>query len=156
MFELLETVQLQKCNKGARNNRLGFPTHYNGVFGITKARFSSVVGLSRLTKKYPHVYDALKNVDVPIHWNSIQINKNLVCPLHKDKQNVGDSYIISYGDYVGCNLVVDGIEYDTRNGLVFNGFEKEHYNTELISGTKYSVVYYISKHSVILNKIEIL
>jgi hypothetical protein len=49
---------------------------------------------------------------------------------------------VSFGDYVGCDLVVDGVTYDTRKGLVFDGYLKEHYNTPLISGTKYSLVFF--------------
>ena len=144
MYELLETMKLYKVKKVGFNNRNGFPDHYNGFFGVTKHRFYKIVGLSAMTIKYPDIYEALKQLDVPINWNSIHINKNLVCTPHKDKKNVGDSYIISYGDYVGCNLVVDGVEHNTRTGLVFNGFEQIHYNTPLESGTKYSVIFYMN------------
>jgi len=143
MFDTLETIQIPYNQK-----RLGFPAFRGCVLGTSRGRFGrSKEGLSRLSKKYPKLWDEVKewsyeNVPNSVEWNCVQVNKNLVCPIHKDKNNVGNSFIVSFGDYVGCNLVVDGVEYDTRNGLVFDGYIQEHYNTPLISGTKYSLVFF--------------
>lgn len=140
MQELLDTVKLYKINNGAQNSRCGFPDYYGCVFGIIKARFKHTIGLSFHSKKYPHIYEELKKIPVPIEYTSIQINKNLVCPPHVDKHNIGLSYIISYGDYVGGELVVEGIPHDTRTGLIFDG-KKEHWNTPM-TGNKYSVTFF--------------
>jgi hypothetical protein len=142
-MDLLHTISLYKKNKNGNNNRLGFPAHYCCVFGPVRARFKGRVELSLHSRKYPDVYEALKNMDVPIPYTSIQINKNLVCPKHIDKGNIGLSYIISIGDYVGGDLVVDGIAYDTRQGLIFDG-SKEHYNTDMV-GEKFSATFFTIK-----------
>jgi hypothetical protein len=143
MLELLQKTKLDKKQK--RSNRLNFPPYYGGVFGISRARFTGKIGLSRLTKLNPKLWEALQQVHVPLPWNSIQINKNLVCPKHKDSTNVGNSYIISYGNYTGGELVIEGVPHDTRTGLIFNGFEKEHWNNP-IEGEKYSVIFFVSKY----------
>ena len=79
----------------------------------------------------------------PFPFTSVQLNKNLQCPKHKDRQNCGDSMLVSFGDYTGNNIVVDGVEYDARaNPVIFNGSQLEHYNTEQTGVTKYSLVYY--------------
>jgi hypothetical protein len=139
-MDLLHTVKLYKKKENGNNNRLGFPEHEGCVFGIIKARYKGKKDLSLHSKKYPDVYDALKKMDIPIPFTSIQINKNLVCPKHIDKNNIGLSYIISIGDYTGGELVINGIAYDTRQGLVFDG-SKEHYNNSII-GTKYSATFF--------------
>jgi hypothetical protein len=141
MDNILNTVKLYKKKKNAKNNRLGFPDHEGCVFGLIRARYKGTTDLSLHSKKYPDVYEELKKIDVPIQYTSIQINKNLVCPKHKDKHNVGDSYIISFGNYTGGELVIEGIPYDTRKGLIFNGYEKEHWNNPII-GNKYSVIFF--------------
>lgn len=41
---------------------------------------------------------------------------------------------------------VMGIEHDTRRGLLFNGYEKEHWNNPIF-GTKYSVIFFTCKYS---------
>ena len=69
----------------------------------------------------------------------------MVCPKHKDTANVGDSYILSFGTYTGGELVVEGVPHDTRTGLIFNGYEKEHWNNP-IEGEKYSVIFFVSKY----------
>ena len=143
MFEILDSIDMPY-----NHPRLGFPKYRGYLLGTSKGRFGrSKEGLSRLTKKYSDQWEQIKewafeNVPVDVEWNCIQVNKNLVCPPHRDKHNVGNSYIVSFGDYVGCDLVVDGVTHDTRKGLVFDGYLKEHYNTPLISGTKYSLVFF--------------
>ena len=143
MLEILETISMPY-----NQERLGFPKFRGYILGTSRGRFGrSKEGLSRMTKKYPKQWESIKewayeNVPHDVEWNCIQVNKNLVCPVHKDKNNVGKSFIVSFGDYEGCNLVVEGVEYDIRAGLVFDGYTQEHYNTPLISGTKYSLVFF--------------
>ena len=143
MLEILETISMPY-----NQERLGFPKFRGYILGTSRGRFGrSKEGLSRMTKKYPNQWESIKewayeNVPHDVEWNCIQVNKNLVCPVHKDKNNVGKSFIVSFGDYEGCNLVVEGVEHDIRTGLVFDGYTQEHYNTPLISGTKYSLVFF--------------
>ena len=143
MMEILESISMPY-----NQTRLGFPKFRGYILGTCKGRFGrSKEGLSRMTKKYPNQWESIKewayeNVPHDVEWNCIQVNKNLVCPVHKDKNNVGNSFIVSFGDYEGCNLVVEGVEHDIRKGLVFDGYTQEHYNTPLISGTKYSLVFF--------------
>jgi len=145
-MELLNTLKLTKRRHGANNNRLDFPEHYGGIMGMTRARFSGKIGLSNLTRDSPNVWEWLQTLPVPIPWNAVQINKNLVCPPHKDKNNIGESYILSFGDYTGGELVIEGVAHDTRTGLLFNGYEKEHWNNPIV-GTKYSVIFFTCKYS---------
>ena len=78
---------------------------------------------------------------------TITINKNLVCPPHKDKYNKSSSVIFSIGDYEGCNLIIQKPDGDEeintfRNPVMFEGSKYTHYNTPLISGTKYSFIFF--------------
>ena len=143
MLAVLDGISMPYCER-----RLGFPKFRGFLFGVSRAKFDGAkIGLSRMTRKYSDEWEFIKNWsydNVPVEFNSIQVNNNLVCPPHKDKANVGVSFIISFGDYVGCDLVVDGVQHDTRKGLVFNGFLSEHYNTPLVSGNKYSLVFFKS------------
>ena len=128
------------------NNRRGFKKHRNATFGLVKERFSGKINNSRFTRLYPHIYEELLrlgNLYCPFPFTSIHINKNVVCPPHKDEKNIGMSMIVSIGDYEGCKLVVDGDIRDTKyKPFVFNGAEQEHYNTDDLIGTKYSLIFY--------------
>ena len=131
---------------GKSNNRFRFPRHKGGVYGIRKGRVDKVVGLSYLSNRYPDIFDELCRIgDIicPFQYTSIQVNRNLVCTPHKDSHNVGESILISFGDYKGCNIVIDGKEYNAyHTPIMFNGSELEHWNTPLESGIKYSLVFF--------------
>jgi hypothetical protein len=99
-----------------------------------------------MSVKYPEIYKELQRIgdEIGFKYNSIQVNRNLVCPSHIDKTNVGDSMLISFGDYKGCNIVINGVEYNAyHHPTIFNGSQLEHSNTPLLEGTKYSLVYFL-------------
>jgi hypothetical protein len=147
LYELLEKIRIPL--KSSTNNRRGFPKHRATIFGITKGRFNGIVGLSDFTIKYPEIYAELLHIGkiiCPFEFNSIYINKNVICPKHKDEKNIGDSLLISFGDYTGANIVINDIVYDANcTPIVFNGSQLEHYNTDNLVGTKYSLIYFNTK-----------
>lgn len=149
---LLEIYNLLECiNVPLLSNKMGrspsFGVHRAMTLGIIKARISKTYGLSYYTKKYPELYEMIMNFGksiVPFDFNAIHINHNVVCPRHLDAYNTGKSCLISFGDYEGCNLIIEGYgEYNTNcRALIFDGSKSYHYNTPLISGNKYSLVYF--------------
>ena len=55
--------------------------------------------------------------------------------------------LLSFGDYTGCNIVINNKTYDANcNPIVFNGSELEHWNTDDLIGTKYSLVFFTTKN----------
>ena len=101
------------------------------------------------TKKELH--DELKRIVdkiVPFKYSSILVNNSTVCVRHKDKSNVGKSFLVSIGDYDGCKLMIENKSYSARyQPLIFDGAKVEHWNTNDLKGNKYSIVYYyIEKH----------
>lgn len=134
--------------KRNRNNRLGFPVYRGAVFGMVRPRFH-YKGYNELSKdsiKFPHIYEEINrigNIICPFEWKMVQVNKNLVCPSHTDSKNSGMSLLVSFGNYEGCKIVVDGNKYDAKcRPTIFNGATLEHYNTDDLVGTKYSLVYF--------------
>jgi hypothetical protein len=80
---------------------------------------------------------------VPFKWSSVLVNNNVVCGKHLDASNIGESVLLSIGDYEGCNIVVNGKKYDAKyQPLIFNGSKLEHYTTDDLVGNKYSMVFY--------------
>lgn len=149
LFTELEQLfsQIKLPFSSGRNNRLGFPKRRGMILGETRGRFNGVVGLSYQSKKYPKIYDAVmklgRSISPPFEFKSIQVNHNLVCPKHYDSKNVGESILISFGDYQGCNIVVDGVVYDSKyTPIRFNGALLEHWNTDDLIGNKYSLVFF--------------
>jgi hypothetical protein len=146
LYDMLEKISIP--NKTNTNNRRGFPRHRATIFGITKGRFNGLTGLSHFTKKYPEIYKELLrigNLICPFEFKSIYLNKNTICPKHKDEKNVGDSLLVSFGSYTGANIVIDETTYNANCcPIVFNGSQLEHYNTDDLVGTKYSLIFFNS------------
>ena len=151
LIPLLEIAKLRSYRDtaiygGDCGNRRGFPAYKGGIFGIVQQRKSNVKCLSSMSRDQPVLYEEILRCGkaiCPFEFTMIQLNKNLCCPPHKDSKNAGYSMLVSIGDYEGGNIVVDGVEYDARkNPLIFNGAELEHFNKPIISGVKYSLVFF--------------
>ena len=102
-------------------------------------------GPSKYNIKFKDLFKTLKlliNEYKPdFEYTTIQVNKNVTCNPHVDKNNVGPSYVIALGDFTGGDLVIEGKEYSIKNKFKkFNG-TKGHWITPF-KGTRYSIVYF--------------
>ena len=146
LFDLLENpnIKWDKKNKGGQYSR-NFNSHEKLTFGFRNIEYEAL-GLTRPSIQYPELFDALVEYGEKycnFDFTNIHVNRNVVCPKHKDKGNIGISMIVSFGNYKGCNLMVEGEHLETReNPVYFNGKEKEHWNTDDLEGTRYSLVFY--------------
>jgi hypothetical protein len=145
LYEMFKKVKLYMKKKGERSNRYDFPDHRSAVFGMVKPRFKSQKELSYYSRKHPDVYEEILRIGkiiCPFEFTSIQVNHNLVCTPHKDKHNTTRSILVSFGEYEGGEIVIEGTKYNAyHTPIEFDGKEMEHYNTE-IKGNKYSLVYF--------------
>ena len=151
LISLLEIAKLRKYRDyrvyGHKcNNRKNFPEYNGEVFGYITQRKTGIYCLSANSISQPILYNELLRLGkliCPFEFNTIQLNKNLVCPSHTDSNNIGHSMLISFGDYTGGEIIIDGIEYNAYcNPIVFNGSLLEHWNKPISSGIKYSLVYF--------------
>lgn len=143
LYDMLEQI----CIPTSKNeNRKGFGKARSMAFGMTKRRVGGEVGLSVNTIKYPWIWNEIQRIGelFPCKYTSVYLNKNVECDWHLDRGNVGDVCIVSFGDYEGCNLEIEGYgEVNTNCNVVrFDGSVLKHRTTPLISGTKYSLVFY--------------
>ena len=144
LLSLLQKIIIPKKSK--TNNRRGFKIHRATTLGITRGRYNGITQLSNFSKKYPIIYQEVLRIGklcCPFDFNSIQLNHNVVCPKHTDSKNVNDSVLISFGDYTGCNIVINDKIYDAKyTPIMFDGRTLEHYNTDDLVGDKYSLVFF--------------
>ena len=82
--------------------------------------------------------------DCSFNYTTIQVNKNIVCNPHTDKNNVGLSYIIGLGDYEGGNLMIEENENDIKNKFFLFDGKKIHYNKSF-TGDRYSIIFFTHK-----------
>lgn len=146
LHALLAQTKITLCS-GKLGRAKSFGTHRAMTLGICRARTTHKLGLSYMSKKYPELYKRIVEFGktfVPFEFTTIHINHNVVCPRHLDPNNIGQSCIVALGDYTGCDLVIENVgTYDIKcKPLVFNGAKAYHYNTPLIDGDKYSLVFF--------------
>ncbi len=85
-------------------------------------------------------------------WDQVQINympEGCRMKEHLDKKNVGESYLIAFGNYKGGDAYVQNENdrnytlYDPRVcPFVFNGAERRHGVSTVQEGERYSLVFY--------------
>ena len=106
-------------------------------------------------KKFQDIFEISKQLfkeyspEPDFEWTTIQYNHNQVSAKHKDRNNVGESYIIALGDYEGGLLKVwhhdddEEPEYvDIKNKFYkFDGGKKWHESTAF-TGTRLSLVFF--------------
>jgi hypothetical protein len=98
-----------------------------------------------MNKKWPQLWALLKEFGATIGmgYDGVQVNIDCVCGQHRDKTNVGNSYLISGGDYTGGELMVENVEMDCRYApLIFNGSQLTHWNKAILSGHKWTLVFF--------------
>jgi len=146
LYEMLNKIIFPYKTNDNNNGRLGFPRYRGAVFGISKSRYSGKIDLSQMSKKYPEIYEEIIRIgkDIcPFEPQTIQLNHNLTCPKHKDKNNISPSVLVSFGEYTGGYIVIEEKIYNAKNTpIIFNGALLEHYNTPDLEGNKYSLVYF--------------
>jgi hypothetical protein len=146
LYEMLNKIIIPYKANENNNGRRGFPRYRGAVFGIVNQRYTGKVDLSQMSKKYSEIYEEIIKIGkeiCPFDFETIQLNHNLICPKHKDSNNITPSVLVSFGEYIGGNIVVEGEIYDAKNTpIIFNGALLEHWNTPDLEGNKYSLVYF--------------
>lgn len=160
----IKRVKLNEPSKEYLHKKL-IPLIENTTISINSNRTNSGKGRSQVfgygsirgkgygefanNRNHPELYRALlifgkKIVPSYIPFTAIQVNHNYKTKKHIDKANIGLSLAVSFGDFTGGELVIDGVEYQTKeHPVIFNGALFEHYNKP-IKGNRYSLVYFVS------------
>jgi hypothetical protein len=140
----------------------GVKGHYHAVkIGVTKqknarqtcfgvVKYKGKFVLSKYLQKYPEMMDLFKEF-IDSHYpefefNSVYVNKNVICKWHKDSKNVGESLLVGMGAYTGGQSVLKIINKELKfhiksQSLIFNGSEIEHRSLPF-EGTRYSLVFF--------------
>jgi hypothetical protein len=139
-----KTIPLNSNNSG---RSASFGTHRATPLGFIKGRFTKKYELSSFSKKNPKIYQEVLRIGkliCPFEFESIYLNHNVVCPRHLDPYNSGESVIFSIGEYEGGELVIEGYgEFNINHTPIkFDGGKSYHWNKNIISGNKYSLVFF--------------
>lgn len=152
MFEeienLLHNAKFLRANR-RRHMNVENANPYSAIMGYRTWR--NKYDLSRMTKQYPELYEKLKQImhehDPDFEYTTMTLNKNFQCARHIDGNNVGESYIIGFGNYNGGELNIENTKIDIKHKFhKFNGCKQYHWVEPWTDGDRYSVVYYKNLH----------
>ena len=84
----------------------------------------------------------MKQAKPDFKFTSIQVNKNYLSALHVDSNNMGPSFIVGLGNYVGGTVWQQGSgACDCKNNFVDMDGNVPH-ATLPFAGTRYTLVYF--------------
>ena len=129
---------------------------YRNVAGEGRSQTMGVVGRRCLKPDYsrqnwlrPYLFKLLRDFAdqyVDISWNAITINQNYKAGPHYDKNNVGDSYLVAFGNYEGGELEIHEGEasglHNIRHKPIIKNFSTILHSVRNFQGQRYSLVFY--------------
>lgn len=135
-----------KKDKETGENISRTPSKYKGLYN------------TKVKDQNPHleaIFKEFASKHFPdFYWTQVQMNKNYLCPPHFDSKNVGESVLISFGNYTGGKTVVETEHgdrvIDSKYKIQqFNGSKYKHY-VKPYEGTRYSLVFYNNFKNLVL------
>jgi hypothetical protein len=149
LWQALEKISIPQ-QAGHSGRAASFGKHRATTFGLIKPRGKKEFTLTAASKRHPEITKMIfelgkKICKVP--FTSIHCNVSVQCPKHTDPVNCRDSTIISFGNYEGLLLEIENLgTFDTFcRPLQFSG-QIPHWNTPLVEGKKYSLVFFFHEN----------
>ena len=113
-WKVNNTPKTTTFRKGQYSLSVGYTCHW--------AKPGAPMLPSRPMLKDPSIYNECKKLFPDFEFESVIINKNMLCPPHKDSNNIGDSIIIGLGNYdYGDFIINDEHHCVLYSPLIFNG-----------------------------------
>lgn len=130
--------------------------HYRNSSGSGRSQAFGVVGRRCLKPDYsrqnwlrPYTLSLLKEFAdqyVDISWNAITVNMDYKAAPHYDKNNVGESYLVAFGNYTGGELEIhEGSSlgfWNIRHKPIKMDFSKVLHSVRDFEGQRISLVFY--------------
>jgi hypothetical protein len=127
--------------------------HYSSIrklifFRLLKVKVKPVLLSNIPILSYEKLKQLMNEHDPNFEYTTMTLNKNFQCTRHIDSNNVGESYIIGFGNYKGGELNIENVKFDIKHKFhKFNGSELYHWVEPWTDGDRYSVVYYKNFYS---------
>jgi len=137
----------------------GYVRNYKGVWdektqtNVKKIQVSAASYYPKNQRVIEYAKALILQHDPDFKYSSIQFAKGMKTLKHKDKNNIGESYIIALGDFTGGDLLVyDDGDTDTYKNInihnkfyKFNGSEVWH-ETGDFEGIRFTLTYFTVKN----------
>jgi hypothetical protein len=152
LLAILSKITIPKKASCSLGRSAFIHTHRACAIGDAFHFTKRTINLSRMSKKFPALHNEIMRVGhlicdpVGHSFTSVYLNNNCISSPHKDKSNHGPVIIVSFGDYTGCRLMIEGEIADAKNQPIrFDGTNLTHWNEPDLVGNKYGLVFYSHK-----------
>jgi len=141
--------ELKRQPIGENKYRLKSGAGRSQTFGVVNKR-SMPPDYSRQNWLRPYLYKLLLDFGkkwVDISFNSITVNQGYKAEKHYDRHNLGDSYLVAFGNYTGGELLIHEGDLSGSHNVCYNpiktDFSKVLHSVADFDGERFSLVYYI-------------
>ena len=146
--------ELQRRPLPVNNYRAKAGSGRSQAFGVVNKRILPP-DYSRQCWMRPKLYKLLLDFGAAyvkdISWNSITVNQNYKATPHRDRGNLGNSFLVGFGDYEGGELKIYEGDlsgcHDIRYTPLITDFSKVLHSVEDWSGNRVSLVYYLLRNT---------
>lgn len=94
---------------------------------------------------YHHLLEFGKKY-VDLSFNAITVNQNYRADKHRDKNNIGNSFLVAFGSYQGGDLLIHEGDLSGNHSIwhkpIVTDFSKVLHSVDHFTGDRYSLVYY--------------
>lgn len=104
---------------------------------------------SRQCWKRPYLYKLLLEFGekyIPFPFTSVTVNQSYQAAAHRDKSNLGESFLVAFGSYEGGELeILEGCQkgvYDIKNKPIVEDFSLMLHQVKPFTGERFSLVFY--------------
>lgn len=158
VLDMLKSIERFPVKKpfidNTRRNVVGFKEgKFIQAFVLGKARSFSESKLVEASKnrRFPELLNTLRKLmrmhDPHYKWTSIQINKNVKCSWHRDRNNIGESYCLGLGHFKGGGIDVkvdkkNVVNIDNHNKIIKYNGHLEHRTATKKGGDRYAIIWF--------------
>jgi len=157
LFNFLKTFEIRPNQERHNVRREGHDKLRSMTFGevlafgssdVPEKHFTRRYEISRVSRDNPELHRVLMEFGRMCSgkkFTSCCVNDSYQMAKHRDKHNVGESFIVGLGDYTGGELRIfregGSKDYDIRKGVFFDGYKYFH-EVLPFEGRRYSLVYF--------------
>lgn len=146
-FEAIyQELKRKPLDKNDYRNKSG--SGISQCFGLVNKR-SMPPDYSRQSWIRPYLHKLLwefGNQYVDISWNSVTVNMNYKAEKHRDRNNLGESFLVAFGDYQKGKLLIHEGDLSGAHDIQYKpikaDFSKILHSVEEFEGERFSLVYY--------------
>jgi hypothetical protein len=156
---IYQELKRKSLDRNDYRNRSG--SGVSQTFGLVNKR-SMPPDISRQSWLRPYLHKLLWDFGaqhVDVSFNAVTVNMNYRANKHYDRNNIGNSFLVAFGEYTGGKLLIHEGDLSGAHNVQYNpittDFSKVLHSVEAFEGERFSLVYYMFARKGIVPQIPV-